>query len=93
MEHPYSDYDRSPATHTVHRNYHTPVRPPQAIAAPGTAIIETAIALLMLMYGTAVALIALGLAGSVVPLLPGIPPIFGGIWLIAGTGHPQRGSF
>jgi uncharacterized protein YqgC (DUF456 family) len=89
MEHPYSDYDRSTATHTLRRNYHTRVRPPQAIASPGTGSIETDVALLMdlLMYGIAAALIALGLAGSVVPLLPGIPLIFGGIWLIAGTDH------
>jgi len=67
MEHPYSDHDRSTAIDMVRRNYHTPVRPPQAIAAPCTASIETDIALLMdlLMYGIAAALIALGLAGSV----------------------------
>jgi hypothetical protein len=69
MEHPYSVHDRSTATHTVRRNYHTQVRPPQAIASPGTASIETDIALLMdlLMYGIDAALIALGLAGLVVP--------------------------
>jgi hypothetical protein len=77
MEHPYSDHARSTAIHTVRRNYHTPVRPPQAIAAPCTASIETDTALLMdlLMYGIAAALIALGLTGSVVPLLPGIPSL------------------
>jgi uncharacterized protein YqgC (DUF456 family) len=31
------------------------------------------------------ALIAAGLIGAIVPALPGIPLIFGGIWLIAGT--------
>jgi hypothetical protein len=69
MEHPYSDHDRSTATHTVRRNYHIAVRPPQAIAAPCTASIEIDIALLMdlLMYGIAAALIAPGLAGSDVP--------------------------
>jgi uncharacterized protein YqgC (DUF456 family) len=35
----------------------------------------------------AAALIALGLAGAVVPTLPGIPLIFIGIWLIAGIDH------
>lgn len=33
------------------------------------------------------ALIALGLAGALVPAVPAIPLIFGGIWLIAGTDH------
>jgi uncharacterized protein len=33
----------------------------------------------------AAVLIALGLAGAIVPMLPGIPMIFGGIWLIAGV--------
>jgi uncharacterized protein len=32
-------------------------------------------------------LIAVGLAGAVVPLLPGIPLIFAGIWLIAAVDH------
>jgi len=35
----------------------------------------------------AVVLIAVGLAGAVVPALPGIPLIFAGIWLIAGVDH------
>jgi uncharacterized protein len=30
-------------------------------------------------------LVAVGLVGAVVPVLPGIPLIFGGIWLIAGV--------
>jgi len=38
----------------------------------------------ILLYAIAIALIALGLAGAIVPALPGIPLIFGGIWLIAG---------
>lgn len=33
----------------------------------------------------AAALIALGLASAIIPLVPGIPLIFGGIWLIAGV--------
>jgi uncharacterized protein len=37
------------------------------------------------LYVLAAALILVGLAGAVVPLLPGIPLIFGGIWLIAGV--------
>jgi uncharacterized protein YqgC (DUF456 family) len=40
-----------------------------------------------LLYGIAAALIAVGLVGAVVPLLPGIPLIFGGIWLIAAVDH------
>lgn len=35
------------------------------------------------MYGVAAALIAVGLFGAVVPALPGIPLVFGGIWLMA----------
>jgi uncharacterized protein YqgC (DUF456 family) len=37
------------------------------------------------LYLFAAALILVGLVGAVVPLLPGIPLIFGGIWLIAGV--------
>jgi uncharacterized protein len=32
-------------------------------------------------------LIAVGLAGAVVPLLPGIPLIFGGLWMLAAIDH------
>jgi uncharacterized protein YqgC (DUF456 family) len=35
-------------------------------------------------------LILVGLAGAVVPALPGIPLIFGGIWLIACLDHYQH---
>jgi hypothetical protein len=35
-------------------------------------------------------LIAGGLAGAILPAVPGIPLIFGGIWLIAGTDHYHR---
>jgi uncharacterized protein YqgC (DUF456 family) len=35
-------------------------------------------------------LIFLGLAGAVVPMLPGIPLIFGGIWLAAAVDHYQH---
>jgi uncharacterized protein len=35
----------------------------------------------------AAALIALGLAGAIIPTVPGIPLIFIGIWLIAGADH------
>jgi uncharacterized protein YqgC (DUF456 family) len=40
-----------------------------------------------LLYIIAAALIAGGLVGAVVPVVPGIPLIFGGIWLIAGVDH------
>jgi len=39
----------------------------------------------ILLYLIAVALIVSGLVGAVVPALPGIPLLFGGIWLIAGV--------
>lgn len=35
----------------------------------------------------AIALIAFGLAGSIIPAVPGIPLIFIGIWLLAGIDH------
>jgi uncharacterized protein YqgC (DUF456 family) len=38
----------------------------------------------VLLYAVATSLIVAGLAGAIVPTLPGIPLIFGGIWLIAG---------
>jgi uncharacterized protein YqgC (DUF456 family) len=37
------------------------------------------------LYVIAAALIAAGLVGAIVPALPGIPLIFGGIWLIVGV--------
>jgi uncharacterized protein YqgC (DUF456 family) len=37
------------------------------------------------LYAIAAALIAAGLVAAIVPSLPGIPLIFGGIWLIAGV--------
>jgi len=39
----------------------------------------------MLLDVIGAALIAAGLIGAIVPALPGIPLIFGGIWLIAGV--------
>jgi len=39
----------------------------------------------ILLYVVAVAMMVAGLGGSIVPALPGIPLIFGGIWLIAGV--------
>lgn len=39
----------------------------------------------ILLYVIAIALIVAGLVGAIVPTLPGIPLIFGGIWLIAGV--------
>ena len=41
----------------------------------------------ILWVALAAALILVGLAGAIVPALPGIPLIFGGIWLIAGVDH------
>jgi uncharacterized protein YqgC (DUF456 family) len=41
----------------------------------------------ILLYIIAAALIVVGLIGAIVPALPGIPLIFGGIWLIAGVDH------
>jgi uncharacterized protein YqgC (DUF456 family) len=41
----------------------------------------------VLLFVIAGTLIAAGLAGALVPLLPGIPLIFGGIWLIAAADH------
>jgi uncharacterized protein YqgC (DUF456 family) len=35
----------------------------------------------------AVALIMVGLAGAIIPAVPGIPLIFGGIWIVVGTDH------
>jgi uncharacterized protein YqgC (DUF456 family) len=41
----------------------------------------------VVLYVIATALIVAGLAGAIVPALPGIPLIFGGIWLVAGADH------
>jgi uncharacterized protein YqgC (DUF456 family) len=41
----------------------------------------------ILLHVIAVILIVAGLAGAIVPSLPGIPMIFGGIWLIAWMDH------
>ena len=41
----------------------------------------------ILLYVIAVLLIVAGLAGAIVPSLPGIPMIFGGLWLIAWMDH------
>jgi uncharacterized protein YqgC (DUF456 family) len=43
--------------------------------------------MLILLDVVAFALIALGLAGAIIPTVPGIPLIFIGIWLIAGIDH------
>ncbi len=42
------------------------------------------------MYVVAATLILVGLAGAIVPALPGIPLIFGGIWLVAGLDRYQH---
>jgi uncharacterized protein YqgC (DUF456 family) len=39
----------------------------------------------VLLYIIAIGLMVAGLVGAIVPTLPGIPLIFGGIWLIAGV--------
>jgi uncharacterized protein YqgC (DUF456 family) len=39
----------------------------------------------IVLYAVAAAMILAGVGGSIVPALPGIPLIFGGIWLIAGV--------
>lgn len=44
------------------------------------------------LYSIAAVLILAGLAGAVIPMLPGIPIIFGGIWLAAGVDHYQHVS-
>ncbi|HWG68745.1 MAG TPA: DUF456 family protein [Steroidobacteraceae bacterium] len=41
----------------------------------------------LLLSAIGAALIVAGLIGAIVPVLPGIPLIFGGIWLIAGVDH------
>lgn len=42
------------------------------------------------LYVLATLLIVGGLAGSILPALPGIPMIFGGIWLVAAVDHYQH---
>lgn len=42
------------------------------------------------LYVLAAALILGGLAGVVLPMLPGIPMLFGGIWLAAAVDHYQH---
>lgn len=41
---------------------------------------------------TAVAMVLLGLAGVILPLLPGTPLVFGGLWLAAWLGSYERVS-
>src|SRR5580698_5902353 len=41
----------------------------------------------LLLNGIAAIMIVAGLAGAVLPLLPGIPLIFGGLWIVAATDH------
>ena len=47
----------------------------------------------LLLYVVAAVLIVAGLAGAILPVLPGIPLIFGGIWLIAGVDRYQHIGF
>ena len=44
------------------------------------------------LYFLAALLILVGLAGAVIPMLPGIPIIFGGIWLAAAVDHYRHVS-
>ena len=46
--------------------------------------------LTILWYVIAGVLIAIGLLGTVLPLLPGVPMMFGGMWLAAWAGHYER---
>lgn len=41
-------------------------------------------------YFVAGVLIAVGLIGTVLPVLPGVPIMFGGMWLAAWAGHYER---
>lgn len=41
-------------------------------------------------YIVAGVLIVIGLAGTVLPILPGVPIMFAGMWLAAWAGHYQR---
>jgi len=42
------------------------------------------------LYVLAAILIIAGVAGTILPALPGIPMIFGGIWLVAALGNYER---
>lgn len=44
----------------------------------------------LFLYALAVMLLLVGLAGAIVPAVPGIPLIFGGIWLTAAVDHYQH---
>lgn len=44
----------------------------------------------LLLNVIAAILVIVGLAGAVVPMLPGIPLIFGGLWILAGVDHYQH---
>jgi uncharacterized protein YqgC (DUF456 family) len=41
----------------------------------------------VLLFVVGAALIAAGLVGALLPAVPGIPLVFGGVWLIAGADH------
>lgn len=51
---------------------------------------ETGLELQTLYYLLAAALVLLGLAGTVLPALPGVPLVFAGMWLAAWAGHYQQ---
>jgi uncharacterized protein YqgC (DUF456 family) len=44
----------------------------------------------LIYYVVAGVLIAAGLVGTVLPVLPGVPIMFGGMWLAAWAGHYER---
>ena len=46
--------------------------------------------LTILWYVIAGVLIVIGLVGTVLPVLPGVPIMFGGMWLAAWAGHYER---
>jgi uncharacterized protein len=46
----------------------------------------------VLWFIIAALLIAAGLVGAIVPVLPGVPLIFGGLWLLAGVDHYRHVS-
>ncbi len=47
----------------------------------------------ILLYAIAAALVAAGFLGAVLPLLPGIPLVFAGLWLIAAVDHYRHLGF
>ncbi|MGQ0697353.1 MAG: DUF456 domain-containing protein [Panacagrimonas sp.] len=44
----------------------------------------------LLFAALALVMIAIGLAGAILPALPGLPLVFGGLWVLAWVGHYER---